>query len=547
MRLQEHSVFDFDETVFPPPSVGGASPLSCAQAISVALGFALSAGWDWLPSMHILWLRDYIDTVGKSALTENFDMLSGSILFKMAILLALSPVMERLFLAFPPERVAFHQPPFLGRLWCSPTICERLYLSSPLLLAQMCGVFLVFILNFFVPQSHKILLSLTIGAASALFGMVWFVLVTLLPGVWSCIAYGLAIAFSIFISLILDSVPTESLTRIRVLFPLLALPLLPLAVPSAADIRRRIRRHHRQRLFGTRIKGFFLHGLFARRFSILDLFSKRRNTYLVLWVFPLMYGIPLLLDYSLGCPLVCFNHINNPPLERHAVLILSGEISGAFLASSLLAFFPHHSLLVPLLGLSLFGCGSLLTSVFPSPPFNSVAFYIMQLASGCCAAFGLFVLHLFFRRTGFLFRTLARALFWLTFYSSMGGYVLWTRAVSIPNVSLGSHALFMHLLTLGAIIGLFFIYLIRRPLRLLEKMPLTLEDVFTPEVREDPFTLLTPREREVAELVRLGMKNLEISVRLNITETTLRVHLRRIYRKLGIQGRSKLRDFNPLG
>ena len=42
------------------------------------------------------------------------------------------------------------------------------------------------------------------------------------------------------------------------------------------------------------------------------------------------------------------------------------------------------------------------------------------------------------------------------------------------------------------------------------------------------------------------MKNLEISVKLNITETTLRVHLRRIYRKLGIQGRSNLRDFNSL-
>lgn len=62
----------------------------------------------------------------------------------------------------------------------------------------------------------------------------------------------------------------------------------------------------------------------------------------------------------------------------------------------------------------------------------------------------------------------------------------------------------------------------------------------------DPFEQLTPREREVAELVQTGMKNLEISVKLNITETTLRVHLRRIYRKLGIQGRSNLRDFNSL-
>ena len=49
-----------------------------------------------------------------------------------------------------------------------------------------------------------------------------------------------------------------------------------------------------------------------------------------------------------------------------------------------------------------------------------------------------------------------------------------------------------------------------------------------PIIQEDPFEQLTPREREVAELVQTGMKNLEISVKLNITETTLRVHLRRI-------------------
>lgn len=71
-------------------------------------------------------------------------------------------------------------------------------------------------------------------------------------------------------------------------------------------------------------------------------------------------------------------------------------------------------------------------------------------------------------------------------------------------------------------------------------------DQFVPIIQEDPFEQLTPREREVAELVQTGMKNLEISVKLNITETTLRVHLRRIYRKLGIQGRSNLCDFNSL-
>ena len=102
----------------------------------------------------------------------------------------------------------------------------------------------------------------------------------------------------------------------------------------------------------------------------------------MLLLFPLIYGFQLLLDFSSGCPLVCLNRLTDPPLERHTFLILSGEMSGAFLASSLIAFFPRHSLLVPMFGLSLFGCGALLTTVFPAPPLNSVAFYAMQLASG---------------------------------------------------------------------------------------------------------------------------------------------------------------------
>ena len=54
-----------------------------------------------------------------------------------------------------------------------------------------------------------------LGTVSALFGLLWFVLLTLLPGVWSCISYGLAITFSIAISLLLDAAPTESLARFQ--------------------------------------------------------------------------------------------------------------------------------------------------------------------------------------------------------------------------------------------------------------------------------------------------------------------------------------------
>ena len=105
-----------------------------------------------------------------------------------------------------------------------------------------------------------------LGTVSALFGLLWFVLLTLLPGVWSCISYGLAITFSIAISLLLDAAPTESLARFRMLFPLLSIPLIFFAMPPSDDIRRRVRRHHRQHLFSPRVKGVLLRGLLLRRY-----------------------------------------------------------------------------------------------------------------------------------------------------------------------------------------------------------------------------------------------------------------------------------------
>lgn len=498
MRHQERNVSDFDEIILHSPSAGpsgGNQVTSFIQAVTASLGFAMSAGWDWLPSMHRLWLRDYVEAIVQPSPFGFFGTLSGSIFFKMAMLLVLCPIMERLFMAFPPERVGRSPSPVLGN------------------------------------------------------GLIWFALLTLLPGVWSCIAYGLAIAFSILISLLLDAVPAQSLSSFRLLCPTMAVPLLLFAMPPSAEIRLRIRRHQRQRLFSSRMKGVFLRNLLMHRFSLSSVLSRQGSVYLMLLLFPLMYGFQLLLDFSSGCPLVCLNRLTDPPLERHTFLILSGEMSGAFLASSLIAFFPRHSLLVPMFGLSLFGCGALLTTVFPAPPLNSVAFYAMQLASGCCAAFGLLLVHQFFQRSTFIFRNLSRALFLLTLYGTVGGYLLWSLAENIHNQYLTSHALFMLLMTLGSIAGVFFVYLIRRPLRqLLSSAPIpgpSLEDTLLVPVRpQDPFEQLTPREREVAELVQTGMKNLEISVRLNITETTLRVHLRRIYRKLGIQGRTNLREFN---
>jgi len=55
-----------------------------------------------------------------------------------------------------------------------------------------------------------------------------------------------------------------------------------------------------------------------------------------------------------------------------------------------------------------------------------------------------------------------------------------------------------------------------------------------------PLARLTAREREIAELVAGGLRNVNIAARLDIAEATVAVHLKRIYAKLGIASRVEL-------
>lgn len=55
-----------------------------------------------------------------------------------------------------------------------------------------------------------------------------------------------------------------------------------------------------------------------------------------------------------------------------------------------------------------------------------------------------------------------------------------------------------------------------------------------------PLSALSPRERSVAELVVKGMRNREIASTLGITEGTVKVHLYRVYEKLGVGSRTEL-------
>ena len=53
---------------------------------------------------------------------------------------------------------------------------------------------------------------------------------------------------------------------------------------------------------------------------------------------------------------------------------------------------------------------------------------------------------------------------------------------------------------------------------------------------------LTGSERRVAELAATGMTNRDIAQSLFVTTRTVEIHLSAVYRKLGIESRSGLRD-----
>lgn len=58
--------------------------------------------------------------------------------------------------------------------------------------------------------------------------------------------------------------------------------------------------------------------------------------------------------------------------------------------------------------------------------------------------------------------------------------------------------------------------------------------------KDHPLNLLSERERSIARLVAIGLRNRVIAEDLGLTEGTVKVYLNRIYEKLGISNRTEL-------
>jgi two-component system nitrate/nitrite response regulator NarP len=73
-----------------------------------------------------------------------------------------------------------------------------------------------------------------------------------------------------------------------------------------------------------------------------------------------------------------------------------------------------------------------------------------------------------------------------------------------------------------------------------EVMQRAMDFAQSPERARDPLEQLSQRERGIVSLVRRGLRNKEIAEELGLTEGTVKVHLHKIFEKLGLSSRTEL-------
>ena len=71
-------------------------------------------------------------------------------------------------------------------------------------------------------------------------------------------------------------------------------------------------------------------------------------------------------------------------------------------------------------------------------------------------------------------------------------------------------------------------------------MPPSLQTLMASQLRSPATGVLSPREEDVVRCVALGLRNAEVAKELAISEETVKTHLNRIFRKLGVRDRMEL-------
>jgi DNA-binding NarL/FixJ family response regulator len=71
-------------------------------------------------------------------------------------------------------------------------------------------------------------------------------------------------------------------------------------------------------------------------------------------------------------------------------------------------------------------------------------------------------------------------------------------------------------------------------------LPVSLQTQMAARLRTPGGMALSPREEEIVRYVRRGLRNAEIAKTLAISEETVKTHLSKIFRKVGVRDRLEL-------
>lgn len=496
------------ETQLPPTGKTPCGPAS-AHITAAAVGFALSAGWYWFPHAHPLWTETSPCFVSPRNVENLALVLTLFIGVKTAALLVFGPLLGR---ACAVAGVSGD----VGGAYSPPR--QRLLPFLPLFAAQLIAWAALLPLPYPAdqPEAPVPLAPVLFGVSDVLSSLIWLSVLIRLPGVACCFAYAASALGGLVLHWLALLLAPSHAHLLRIASPLLAGALIFFTAPPGGGA-------------GARSAGS----------SAASAASTGAPPPTVMFCFFAMTAcLPALIDFNEnGFPFA--REVPVPPEKGMWLdtLALLAHACGGFLAA--FAIRRRCCLRLLVITLAFFGSCAVLLPLCGLARPASAAVFPLHLAAGAGAAFAIFLLGRYVRLGHPLIRTTCQALVVLTVTTCLSGWGLWFCALRMHSEAFPAHEIYLQLLGLAVLLLIPPCYALRLPLRRLlgGRRALCRTPIPPDDARPLP---LTRREREVARLVQLGMKNIEISARLNIAETTLRVHLRSIYKKLGISGRDNL-------
>lgn len=487
----------------------GKTPQSRASGriAAAAAGFALSAGWYWFPRVHPLWTETSPSFVSPHNAGELALVLTLFIGVKTAALLVFGPLLGR-------ERAGAD-----AEGGADSPLRQRLLSALPFFAVQVIAwaALLPLLYPADHPETPALLAPALLGVSDVLFSLIWLSVLIRLPGVACCFAYAAGALGGLGLHWLALPLSPPQAHLLRMVAPLLAAPLLFFAAPSGNTGSNGGRAADPSTASAGMPPAAVMFCFFAMTASLRALIDFSGNG------FP--FGVSLVPEEGAGLD----------------TLALIGHACGGFLTA--FAIQRRCCLRLLVITLAFFGSCAVLLPLCGLARPASAAVFPLHLAAGAGTAFAIFLLGRYVRLGHSLIRTVCQALVILTVAVCLIGLALWFCALRIHSEAFPPHEIYLQLLGLVVLLLIPLCYALRLPLRrLLGGRRFHRATSPPPDAAPDaakPLPL-TRREREVARLVQAGMKNIEISARLNIAETTLRVHLRSIYRKLGISGRDKL-------